>query len=89
MINQDILNVVVQEIELTSADELEKRLQQSEQSIFAQSINELSAFSKSSLRDKKLTRAGGLAQYANPELIPLEDQAVTMALKVKYANHQK
>lgn len=40
------------------------------------------------MRAKKLARAGGLAQYANPKLIPLEDQAVTMALKVKYANHQ-
>lgn len=41
------------------------------------------------IRAKKIARAGGLAQYANSDLIPLEDQAVTMVLKVKYANHQK
>ena len=84
MINQEILNTVVQEIKSTPADELEKRLQQSEESAFTQSINELSAFSQSALRDKKLARAGGLAQYANPDLIPLEDQAVTMALQKKF-----
>ena len=39
------------------------------------------------IRAKKLARAGGLAQYANPDLIPLEDQAVTMALKAKYGTH--
>nr|WP_312276879.1 hypothetical protein [Moraxella sp. CTOTU46711] len=44
MVSQKILNAVVQEIKSTPADELEKRLQQSEQSAFAQSINELSAF---------------------------------------------
>lgn len=39
------------------------------------------------VRVKKLARAGGLAQFANPDLIPLEDQAVTMALKAKYGTH--
>lgn len=39
------------------------------------------------IRAKKLARAGGLAQYAKPKLIPLEDQAVTMALKAKYGTH--
>lgn len=56
MINQDILNVVVQEIKSTPADELERRLQQSEQSAFAQSINELSAFSSSTPTAKKPKR---------------------------------
>lgn len=41
------------------------------------------------IRAKKLARAGGLAQYANPDLIPLEDQAVTMALKAKYDSQIK
>ena len=35
MINQEILNAVAQEIKSTPVDELEKRLQQSEQSAFA------------------------------------------------------
>ena len=33
------------------------------------------------LRAKKLSRAGGLAKYANPELIPLEEKAIEMAIK--------
>lgn len=36
------------------------------------------------LRAKKLARAGGLAKYANPNLIPLEEHAVEMAIKEKY-----
>ena len=56
MINQEILNAVVQEIQSTPADELEKRLQQSEKSAFAQSINEISAFSRSAPTAKKPKR---------------------------------
>lgn len=56
MIHQEILNAVVQEIKSTPADELKKRLQQSEQSAFAQSINELSAFSGSASTTKKPKR---------------------------------
>lgn len=41
------------------------------------------------IRDKKLARAGGLTQYANQALIPLEDQALTMVLKAKYDSHIK
>lgn len=37
--------------------------------------------------DRKKSRAGGLAKYANPELISLEEQAVEMALREKYATH--
>ena len=33
---------------------------------------------------KKSDYAGGLAEFANPALIPLEDQAVEMAIKAKY-----
>ncbi len=40
------------------------------------------------IRAKKLARTGGLAQYANTDLISLEDQAVTIALKTKYGNHR-
>ncbi len=56
MINQEILNAVVQEIQSIPADELEKRLQQSEKSAFAQSINEISAFSRSAPTAKKPKR---------------------------------
>ena len=41
------------------------------------------------IRAKKLARAGGLAQYANPDLIPLEHQAVTKTLKAKYSTNLK
>lgn len=39
------------------------------------------------LRAKKLAYAGALAQYANPDLIPLEEKAVEMAIKEKYGVH--
>lgn len=54
----------------------------------------LAQFAKTNTQDKKtnkatkakkLARAGGLAQYANPDLIPLEQYAVEMAIKEKYA----
>ena len=56
MINQSILNAVIQDIKATPPDILEKRLQQAEQSNFAQSVNELSAFSASVNRAEKPKR---------------------------------
>lgn len=38
------------------------------------------------IRQKKLARAGGLAQFAKPDLMYLEEQAVAMAIKAKYAD---
>lgn len=37
------------------------------------------------VRNQKLARAGGLARFANPDLMHLEQQAVEMAIKEKYA----
>lgn len=42
--------------------------------------------SDNEVRQKKLARAGGLAQFANPNLMNLEEQAVAMAIKAKYAD---
>lgn len=36
-------------------------------------------------RQRKRARAGGLARFANPDLMHLEEQAVEMAIKAKYA----
>lgn len=38
-----------------------------------------------SIRQQKLARAGGLARFANSDLMHLEEQAVEMAIKAKYA----
>lgn len=36
---------------------------------------------------KKSSYAGGLAQFANPELMALEESAVASAIKAKYGAH--
>lgn len=40
--------------------------------------------SENSATIKKSDFAGGLAQFANPDLIPKEEQAVEMAIRKKY-----
>lgn len=51
---------------------------------FAKNDKKIDANNDETLKAKKLAYAGILSEYANPELIPLEQYAVETAVKEKY-----
>lgn len=54
------------------------------QAVFEELLQSFRLNTTERLKTKKSDYAGGLAEFANPALIPLEEQAVEMAIKAKY-----